>query len=163
MAGALNVLIVVVSLELLDLGDSGVGYLNAAIGIGGLAGAALMFALVGGSRRLSPLFAVGMALWGVPMVLLAVWTEPVVAFALLGLLGVGNTLVDVAGVTLLQRAVPDAVLARVFGVLESLTWGTIALGSIAASGLVAGSRRPRRARRRRRPAAGADGARPGAS
>jgi len=136
-AGALNVLIVVLSLELLDLGDAGVGYLNAAIGIGGLAGAAVMFALVGGSRRLAPHFALGMALWGLPMVLIAVWPEPVLAFVLLGLLGVGNTLVDVAGVTLLQRGVPDAVLARVFGVLESVTWGTIALGSIAASGLVA--------------------------
>jgi MFS family permease len=135
-AGALNVLIVVVSLELLDLGDAGVGYLNAAIGIGGLAGAAVMFALAVGSRRLAPHFALGMGLWGVPMILIGVWPEPVVAFMLLGLLGVGNTLVDVAGVTLLQRAVPDAVLARVFGVLESLTWGTIALGSIAASGLV---------------------------
>jgi MFS family permease len=136
-AGALNVLIVVVALELLDLGDAGVGYLNAAIGIGGLAGAAVMFALVAGTRRLAPHFALGMALWGLPMVLLALWTQPIFAFAILGLLGVGNTLVDVAGVTLLQRAVPDAVLARVFGVLESLTWGTIALGSIAASGLVA--------------------------
>jgi MFS family permease len=136
-AGALNVLIVVVALELLDLGDAGVGYLNAAIGIGGLAGAAVMFALVAGTRRLAPHFALGMALWGLPMVLLAAWTNPIFAFAVLGLLGVGNTLVDVAGVTLLQRAVSDAVLARVFGVLESLTWGTIALGSIAASGLVA--------------------------
>jgi MFS family permease len=136
-AGALNVLIVVMSLELLGLGDAGVGYLNAAIGIGGLAGAAVMFALVAGSRRLAPHFALGMALWGIPMVLIALWTEPAVAFVLLGFLGVGNTLVDVSGVTLLQRAVPDAVLARVFGVLESLTWGTIALGSIAASGLVA--------------------------
>jgi MFS family permease len=136
-AGALNVLIVVAALELLDLGDAGVGYLNAAIGIGGIVGAAVMFALVGGTRRLAPHFAVGMALWGLPMMLLALWPQPVFAFAVLGLLGVGNTLVDVAGVTLLQRAVPDAVLARVFGVLESLTWGTIAVGSIAASGLVA--------------------------
>jgi MFS family permease len=136
-AGALNVLLVVAALELLDLGDAGVGYLNAAIGIGGTAGAATMFALVGGTRRLAPHFAVGMVLWGLPMVLLALWTQPVFAFAVLGLLGVGNTLVDVAGVTLLQRAVPDAVLGRVFGVLESLTWGTIAAGSIAASGLVA--------------------------
>jgi MFS family permease len=135
-AGALNVLIVVVSLELLDLGDAGVGYLNAAIGIGGLVGAAVMFALAVARPRLAPHFALGMALWGVPMILIGVWPAPVVAFVLLGLLGVGNTLVDVAGVTLLQRAVPDAVLARVFGVLESLTWGTIAVGSIAASGLV---------------------------
>lgn len=135
-AGALNVLIVVAALELLDLGNPGVGYLNAATGIGGLLGAAVMFGLVG-ARRLTPHFALGMVLWGLPMVLVAVWPHPVVAFALLGLLGVGNTLVDVAGVTLLQRAVPDAVLARVFGVLESLTWGTMAVGSIAASGLIA--------------------------
>jgi MFS family permease len=136
-AGALNVLIVVAALELLDLGDAGVGYLNAAIGIGGIAGAVAMFALVAGTQRLAPHFALGMVLWGVPMILLALWTHPVFAFAVLGLLGVGNTFVDVAGVTLLQRAVPDVVLARVFGVLESLTWGTIAVGSVAASGLVA--------------------------
>ncbi len=37
-AGALNVLIVVTALDLLDLGDAGVGYLNSAIGVGGLAG-----------------------------------------------------------------------------------------------------------------------------
>lgn len=134
-AGALNVLVVVAALELLDLGDEGVGYLNAAIGVGGVVGAVAMLALVG-ARRLSPPFALGMVLWGLPMVLVAAWPEPAVAFVLLALLGVGNTLVDVAGVTLLQRAVPDAVLARVFGVLESLTWGTIAVGSIAAAGLV---------------------------
>jgi MFS family permease len=134
-AGALNVLVVVAALELLAVGDAGVGYLNAAIGVGGLVGAGAMFALVG-ARRLAPYFALGMILWGLPMLLLAAWPNEVFAFAVLGVLGVGNTLVDVAGVTLLQRSVPNDVLARVFGVLESLTWGTIALGSIAASGLV---------------------------
>ena len=34
----------------------------------------------------------------------------------LGLVGVGNTLVDVSGFTLVQRSVPDEILARVFGV-----------------------------------------------
>jgi MFS family permease len=134
-AGALNVLVVVTALELLAIGDAGVGYLNAVIGVGGLVGAGAMFALVG-VRRLAPYFALGMLLWGLPMLLLAAWPNEVFAFAVLGLLGIGNTLVDVAGVTLLQRSVPNDVLARVFGVLESLTWGTIALGSIAASGLV---------------------------
>jgi MFS family permease len=135
-AGALNVLIVVAALELLDLGDAGVGYLNAAIGLGGLAGSVVALGLVA-RRRLAADFAVGLLLWGVPMILVALWVEPVFALLVLALLGVGNTLVDVAGVTLLQRSVPDAVLARVFGVLEGLTWGTIALGSILASGLVA--------------------------
>lgn len=135
-AGALNVLLVVTAIELLDLGAAGVGYLNAAIGLGGLAGSVLVLGLVA-RRRLAADFAVGMLLWGVPMVLVALWVEPLFALAVLALLGVGNTLVDVSGVTLLQRSVPDAVLARVFGVLEGLTWGTIALGSILASGLVA--------------------------
>jgi hypothetical protein len=48
------------------------------------------------------------------------------------LMGIGNTLVDVAGLTLLQRSVPDEVLARVFGVLETVFLGTIALGAIIA-------------------------------
>jgi MFS family permease len=135
-AGALNVLIVVAALELLDLGNAGVGYLNAAIGIGGVAGSVVALALVGRSRLASD-FALGMVLWGVPMILVAVWANPAFVLLVLALLGVGNTLVDVSGITLLQRAVPDAVLARVFGVLESLTWATIALGSILASGLVA--------------------------
>jgi MFS family permease len=135
-AGALNVLIVVAALELLDLGDAGVGYLNAAIGLGGLAGSVVALGLVA-RRRLAADFALGMLLWGAPMILVALWVEPAFALVVLAVLGIGNTLVDVAGVTLLQRAVSDAVLARVFGVVEGLTWGTIALGSILASGLVA--------------------------
>jgi MFS family permease len=135
-AGALNVLIVVAALELLELGEAGVGYLNAAIGIGGVAGSVVALGLVA-RRRLAADFALGMLLWGAPMILIAVWAEPAFALAVLALLGIGNTLVDVSGVTLLQRSVADAVLARVFGVLEGLTWGTIALGSILASGLVA--------------------------
>jgi MFS family permease len=134
-AGALNVLVVVAALEVLDLGNAGVGYLNAAIGIGGLAGSVVALALVGRNRLASD-FALGMILWGVPMVLIAVWAHPVFVLVVLALLGVGNTLVDVSGVTLLQRSVADEVLARVFGVLESLTWATIALGSILAAGLV---------------------------
>jgi MFS family permease len=135
-AGALNVLIVVAALELLGLGEAGVGYLNAAIGLGGLAGSVVVLGLVA-RRRLAADFAAGLVVWGVPMILVALWPEPVFVLVVLGLLGIGNTLVDVSGVTLLQRSVSDAVLARVFGVLEGLTWGTIALGSILASGLVA--------------------------
>ena len=135
-AGALNVLIVVAALELLGLGEAGVGYLNAAIGLGGVAGSIVALGLVA-RRRLAADFAVGMALWGLPMILVALWAEPAFVLVVLAVLGVGNTLVDVSGVTLLQRSVSDAVMARVFGVLEGLTWGTIALGSILASGLVA--------------------------
>ena len=135
-AGALNVLIVVTALDLLDLGNAGVGYLNSAIGVGGLLGALAAAALVGRRNLASP-FGVGIVLWGIPIALIGIWPEPLPALLLLGLLGVGNTVVDVAGLTLLQRAVPDAILARVFGVLESLAVATIGIGAILAPLLVA--------------------------
>jgi MFS family permease len=134
-AGALNVLIVVTALDLLDLGDAGVGYLNSAIGVGGLLGALAAAALVGRRNLASP-FGIGIVLWGVPIALIGLWPEPLPALLLLGLLGVGNTVVDVAGLTLLQRAVPDNILARVFGVLESLAVATIGIGAILAPLLV---------------------------
>ena len=52
------------------------------------------------------------------------------------LVGIGNTLVDVAGLTLLQRAAPPEVIARVFGVLEMMLVGTIGLGAILAPVLI---------------------------
>jgi hypothetical protein len=43
---------------------------------------------------------------------------------------VGNTLVDVSGLTLLQRVAPEEVLGRVFGILETFILGAIAVGGI---------------------------------
>jgi MFS family permease len=134
--GVLNVLLVVVALELLAAGEAGVGYLNSAVGVGGLLGALVALGLV--SRRLAPGFALGLLLWGLPIALVGVWPNLWLALLLLGLVGVGNTLVDVAGQTLLQRAVADEVLARAFGVLESLLLGTLALGAALAPLLISG-------------------------
>jgi MFS family permease len=135
-AGALNVLVVVTALDLLGLGESAVGRLNAAIGLGGLAGVAASLALVGYRRLASP-FVVGIVLWGLPIALIALWPSQATAIALLALAGVGNTLVDVAGFTLLQRTVPDAVLARVFGTLETVVLAMTGLGAILAPILIA--------------------------
>src|SRR5215210_2250461 len=74
----------------------------------------------------------GPALGGLPIALVAVWPNQIFALVLLGVVGIGNTLVDVAGMTLLQRAAPEDVLARVFGVLESLLLLTPALGAVTA-------------------------------
>jgi hypothetical protein len=56
--------------------------------------------------------------------------EPALAIVLLGVVGAGNSLVDVAAFTLIQRAVPDEVLARVFGVIQFLWISTFGLGGI---------------------------------
>jgi MFS family permease len=136
-AGALNVLIVVTAFDLLGMGNAGPGILTSAIGIGGLVGAVGSLALVG-RKRLATDFGIGILLWGAPLALAGLFPEQAPVLILFGVVGIGNTLVDVAALTLLQRAVPDEVLARVFGVMESLVVGTIGLGAIVAPALVAG-------------------------
>ena len=135
-AGLLNVLVVALAIEVLDIGTAGVGWLAGMIGIGATVG---VFVVAGfaGRRRLSRPFAVGLLLWGIPLVLVAVWPELAPALVLLALVGVGNTLVDVSGITLMQRAAPDAVLGRVFGAFEALVLLSMGIGSLLAPLLVA--------------------------
>ncbi len=135
-AGAVQVFIVVAALELLDLGEGGVGYLNAAIGVGAFIGAvgALSFA---GARRLSTIFLVGVALMGLPLIAIGVWPELVVAVLVLGLMGFGNSLTDVSGLTLVQRAVSDDVMARVFGVVQMLWLASLGIGAALVPVLIA--------------------------
>src|SRR5262249_58616386 len=64
--GALNVLIVLVPLRLLDLGSAGVGWLTAVAGAGGVLGGIAAAVLVGRRRLVVPM-AVGLALWGAPL------------------------------------------------------------------------------------------------
>lgn len=134
--GALTVLMVVLAFDLLDTGSAGVGFLNSAIGVGGLLGSVLAFALIG-RRRLGTSFGVGIALWGLPIAIAALWMQPLVALALFAVIGAANTIVDVSGLTLMQRTAADHVLARVFGVLEGLLVATAGLGAMAAPALVA--------------------------
>jgi MFS family permease len=126
--GALGVLIAVAALELLDTGEAGIGYLNSAVGVGALLGSLAAAGMVG--RRLAPGFSVGLVLWGLPIAIVGVLTENVAALILFGVVGVGNILIDVAGLTMLQRAAPEAMLARVFGVLETLILTSVAVGSL---------------------------------
>jgi MFS family permease len=130
-AGMLNVLVVAIAIELLELGRAGVGWLDGTVGIGATAGVVLV-ATVTGRHGLAKPFAAGLLLWGVPLVLIGVWPETVAAFVLLALLGVGNTLVDVTGVTLLQRSSADEVIGRVFGVFEFLVLVAMGVGSLLA-------------------------------
>jgi MFS family permease len=133
--GTLSVFVVVLALEVLDLGAAGVGLLNSAIGVGGLIGATAAFALVG-RPRLGAAFALGIAAWGLPLVLVGVWPWTALALLLFGVIGVANTLVDVSGFTLLQRTAEDTVLARVFGVLHTLIYASVALGGFATPWLI---------------------------
>jgi MFS family permease len=134
-AGLVQVLIVVLAIELLSLGTAGVGWLNGTIGIGATLGV-LAVAGVAGRRSISQYFALGLLLWGVPLLLIAAWPEPAAAFLLLALLGVGNTLVDVTGITLMQRTASDDVLGRVFGAFEAIALLAMGIGALLAPVLV---------------------------
>jgi hypothetical protein len=133
--GLLNVILVVAAFRLLDAGESGVGFLNAAFGAGGLAGGLLGLGLVG-LRRLARPFAAGLVMWGAPLALVAAWPHEIWALACLAVVGAGNAILDVSGFTLIQRGIDDAVLARVFGVFEMLVVTAVGVGSILGSLLV---------------------------
>jgi MFS family permease len=134
--GLLNVLLVVAAFRLLDVGESGVGFLNAVFGAGGLVGGLAGLGLVG-LRRLAQPFAAGLVMWGAPIALIAVWPHAVWTAACLAVVGAGNAILDVSGFTLIQRGIDDAVLARVFGVVEVLVIVALGIGSVAGSLLVA--------------------------
>ncbi|HEX6128881.1 MAG TPA: cyclic nucleotide-binding domain-containing protein [Candidatus Limnocylindria bacterium] len=134
--GALDILLVVLALDLLRIGEAGVGYLNAAIGAGGLLGAVLSVLLIGRARLAAP-FAAAIAVWALPLLLVGLVPGTAAALLLLAAAGVGRMVMDVAGRTLLQRMAPDRMLTRVFGLLEGMQTAALAIGSVVAPLLIA--------------------------
>ena len=134
-AGSSSVAVVAIALDLLKLGNGGLGTLNATMGVGGILGG--FIALVLSQRgRLAWDFGGGVLLWAAPFLLVA--ASPTIAGAVvaLALMGVGNSIVDVNAFTILQRLVPDAVMGRVFGALESALVGGMALGALIMPALI---------------------------
>jgi hypothetical protein len=136
MRGAVTVLTVVVAVELVGLGEAGVGTLSAALGAGAVLASAAAAFLVG-TRRLGAWFGLGVVLWGAPLVLIGLVPAPVTAVLMLALVGAGNSLIDLAGFTLIARIAPAHVLARVFGVLESVAAVAVGLGGVATPAVIA--------------------------
>jgi hypothetical protein len=134
--GALDVLTVVLAYGVLSMGPAGPGLLSAAVGVGGLLGAAATVTLIG-RERLAPAFFLGVVAVGIPIALVAFASGAAAAVLLLGVTGIGKSFFDVTSRTLLQRSVDDDVLARVFGVQEGLAMAALALGSVLAPLFVA--------------------------
>jgi hypothetical protein len=133
--GLMTVLLVTAAAELLGLGDRGYGYLQSAIGLGGIAGAIVMARLAGRSR-LSSVALVGLVLWGLPLT--AIGLIPIAAFAIavLVVLGIGNATFDVGLFSILQRNIPNRSRPAVLGLFEGLIMLTVGLGSVIAPILV---------------------------
>src|SRR3954447_21882093 len=133
--GMVDVLVVVLAIELLDLGGAGVGWLNACWGLGGLIGGAAALSLLRRGRLAAGL-SIGGLLVGVPLIAIAGLDLLVTTGLLLVVVGLGYALIEVAGLSLLQRLPGDDVLARAFAVVESSYWITTGLGAIVAPPLV---------------------------
>ncbi len=133
--GLLVTLIVVSAIELLGMGDTGVGLLNAAIGLGGLAGALGALGLRGGSG-LARVFVVALAGWGLPLMLIGAWPAAELALVALLVTGASNAVLDVSGFTLVQRAVRNEDRVTMFGVMEGLFGIGLLVGSLVGPVLV---------------------------
>ena len=126
--GAVDVLIVRLAIGELDLGRSGAGLLAAAVGLGVAIGAAATVSLVG-RARLAPAFGLGVTMWSLPLLGIALLLVPAWVVLLLAIAGAGFAFIDVSGRTLLQRTVDADVLGRVFGLLESGFMAAWAVGA----------------------------------
>lgn len=135
--GASDVLFVVVASDILGDGNGTAGLLAAAAGFGSVVGAWASLALTGRANLRKP-FVASALLGGVPLLLMI--DAAAVAIAMVGLFaaGAGWSLLTVAGRAMVQRATPDNILARVFGVFEGVTVmglgvGALTVGSLATS------------------------------
>jgi Cyclic nucleotide-binding domain/Major Facilitator Superfamily len=133
--GLLVTLIVVASIELLGMGDGGVGLLNAVFGLGGLAGALAALGLVG-ARGLTAVFALALVGWGAPLALVGAAPTPVIALGALFVSGVSNAALDVSGFTLIQRGVRNEDRVTMFALFESGIGLGLLVGSLLAPLLV---------------------------
>ena len=128
-AGASLVFSVAIALDLLKLGKSGVGILDSAVGVGGVIGG-IVALLLAQRGKLARDFGIGVILWAAPLLLIAAWPTLPAALIAMAIVGVANSVVDVNAFTILQRLVPDAVMGRVFGAMESAIIGGMALGAL---------------------------------
>ena len=127
--GALVVLIAVLAVRVLGLGGSAVGWLNAAFGAGGLAGAAVAAGAIR-VTRLGRSFIAGMLLWGLPLALLALSPAAALAYLALVIVGIGNAVVDVSAFTMVTRLAGPGTAGKALGALEFAALAGLATGSI---------------------------------
>jgi predicted MFS family arabinose efflux permease len=132
----LNPLLVVASIELLEMGEGGVGLLNAALGVGGLVGAIFAISLTRTDRLIRTMSA-SLAWWGAPIAVLGLLALPAVGLTAMVVVGVANAVYDVALLTILQRGTANDERAPVFSLFEGVVGAAFVTGSLLAPVLLA--------------------------
>lgn len=127
--GTDTVLFIPIARVQLHSGSSGYGYLLAGLGIGGIAGAAVVNRLAARTRLASAILG-GMAVFCLPTALMIFVHQPAAGFALEIVRGAGTLVVDTLAITALQRSAPKEMVARVFGAFFALVLTAISLGAL---------------------------------
>lgn len=128
--GGLGILTVILATEVYGSGEAGTGYLNAAIGVGGLIGAVASGPLVLRRTLSRPLLAGAIGL-GAGIIALGVAPDLAPAIVAMAVASAGSLILEVVDTTIFQRVVPDEVRGRALGIIETATTLAYAAGAFA--------------------------------
>ncbi len=128
--GGVSILTVVIAVDVLRAGEAATGYLNAAVGLGGLIGAVASGVLVLHRRLTLPMAGGGVVL-GLGVLFLGQADALLPALLAMAIASAGSLVVDVTVTTLFQRLVPDAIRGRTLGIMETVSISAYAAGSFA--------------------------------
>lgn len=134
-AGLFNVAELLLATQDLSAGASGFSALVAVFGLG-VAGGSLVGSVGGSLGRLKRRFLLGVLVVAAGFLAAAVAPSFAAALVAFAIAGIGNGLVLVHERLLIQSAVPDGLMARVFGVKDALTAWAFGLAFVAGAPLL---------------------------
>jgi MFS family permease len=126
--GGIQSVTIVLAVTVLNAGEEANGYLNAAIGVGGLIGAVISGVLVLRRHLRNPMLA-GILLIVAGVAVLGAVPILGVAMIAIGVSSAGSILLDVVLTTIFQRLVPDALRGRALGFLMTANTVSAAAGA----------------------------------
>jgi predicted MFS family arabinose efflux permease len=133
--GTQIVLLTVLATGRLGMGDQGLAFLYAAMGVGGVLAAGLAHRTANRPRQ-GAVLAVATLITAAAWAGFALTTSPTLAYLLAGIDGAASIVLDVLILTSLQRMMGNAVLGRAIGAVDALVVGGMLLGSVVAAPLV---------------------------
>jgi MFS family permease len=128
MFGGLSVITVLIAVDQLNVGEAGTGYLNAAVGVGGVLGAIGAGAILA-RRDLAPAMLVGALGLAIGFIVLGFSTAMAPALIAMAIIAAGSLVADIVSTTVFQRIVEDDLRGRVLGGMQTLQTGTYAAGA----------------------------------
>jgi MFS family permease len=127
--GGLGVLTVILAVDQLGAGEAGTGYLNAAVGVGGIIGAlgSGAFVVRPGLRIPLVIGSIGLA---VGVAALGLTKSLGLALAAMAVASAGSLLTEVVSTTIFQRIIPDSIRGRALGAIATISTLAYAAGSL---------------------------------